>query len=156
MSNQDSRGCLSFEGSSVPLRSRQSAQRLLLCATLLLVAVTGASAHDFIVIDEQGKETQVPAVSTTQVGLEGAQATIRVRNDGTETGCTTRVTATVQGNAVGFEQVIGPPAATPTTISYDTPPGHVRGYHRQTCQRRDGRGDCQLEDHENEPNLCRR
>ena len=122
MSTQDSRVCLSFLGSSVQLPSNKFARRLLLGVPLLMVAVTGARAHEFFVIDAQGGSTQVPAGSTTQVGLVGPLATIRVMNDGTETGCTTRVTATVQGNAVGFEQVIGPPAATPTTISYDTPP----------------------------------
>ena len=122
MSTQDSRVCLSFLGSSVQLPSNKFVRRLFLSVPLLLVAVTGARAHDFIVIDEQGKETQVPAGSTTQVGLEGAQATIRVRNDGTETGCTTSVTATVQGNAVGVEQADGMLGST-RTISYDTPPG---------------------------------
>ena len=89
-------------------------------ALLLLVAVTGARAHEFIVIDEQDNETKVPAGSTSQVNLSGSMLTIRVMNDGSETGCTTQVKATVQGAAVGLEQEGGGLGST-RTISYTTP-----------------------------------
>ena len=120
MPDQDSSNLLSLVGSSVWVRSRTFAQRLFVGASLLLIAATGARAHDFFVIDAQGGSTQVPAGSTVQVNLEGPQATLRVRNDGTETGCTTRVTATVQGSAVGLEQQDGSLGST-RTVSYDTP-----------------------------------
>ena len=100
---------------------RKLAQQLLLGAALLLVVVTGARAHEFIVIDEQDNETKVPAGSTSQVNLSGSMLTIRVMNDGTETGCTTQVKATVQGAAVGVEQDGGGLGST-RTISYTTPP----------------------------------
>ena len=63
----------------------------------------------------------MPAGSTSRVNVSGPQATITVTNSGTETGCTTRVTATVQGTAVGLQQQGGGLGST-RTVSYTTPP----------------------------------
>ena len=55
------------------------------------------------------------------MNLSGSQVTIRVMNSSNETGCTTRVTATVQGSTVGFEQQGGGLGST-RTISYPATP----------------------------------
>ena len=121
MSHQASHGRRPLASSRVQPPSPTCARLLSLGALLLLVAVTGARAHDFIVNDEQDNEIQVPAGSTSQVNLSGSMLKIRVMNDGTETGCTTQVKATVQGAAVGVEQDGGGLGST-RTISYTTPP----------------------------------
>ncbi len=120
MPDQDNRNLLSLVGSFVQLRSRGFAQRLLLVASLLVVGATSAQAHQFSVVSG-GRTTQVPAGSTSRVNVSGPQATITVTNSGTETGCTTRVTATVQGTAVGLQQQGGGLGST-RTVSYTTPP----------------------------------
>ena len=104
-------------------RPNRFARWMCVVVLLLVVGATGAQAHQFFVIDEQNNSTEVPAGATVPVNLSGSQITIRVMNDGSEMNCTTTVTATVQGRAVGIEQQ-GGGLGSARTIPY-TAPGRI-------------------------------